>query len=120
MIIRTRGEKETKLAAQFREELADQGVKVFVVPHDVMYFFVTLDNPAADEHEPVNIIVQVMYEIDEWDRVSGFNSCQEAYDYARKLAYYAGLDEDVVDGDVYDDSMNIDKKKLANTTGFYV
>ena len=111
MIIRTRGEKETKLAAQFREEMADQGVKVFVVPHDVMYFYVTYD-------DSVGIVVQAMFQIDELDRVSGFGSCKEAYDYARKLAYYAGLNEGDVEGDVYDDSMNIDKNELAHITGF--
>lgn len=108
MIIKTKNAAETRIAGEFRDNLRDQGGDVYVIPDDVMYFFVTLNNSDAAADEPVELMVQSMYECDELDRVVGFGSCKEAYDYARKCAFYAGLGDDGYEGDVYDNSVGVE------------
>lgn len=108
MIIKTKDAVETRIAGEFRDNLRSQGGDVYVIPKDAMYFFVTVNNPNAESDEPVELMVQSMYECDELDRVVGFGSCKEAYDYARKCAYYAGLDDDGYEGDVYDNSVEVE------------
>lgn len=100
MIIHTSNQTETKFAASLRDLVKGTGIEVHVIPKGVECFFVTLEEL---ENNKCHIVIEVINANDELlDRIVGFDSCKEAYDLAKELAEYCGLDENGHQGDCWD------------------
>lgn len=100
MIIKTANQKETEVAAGLKATLRRLGIEVYVIPYGVNYLWVSIDEFNGENQIYVQATKGDTDEI--LDTTIGFDSCDEAYAYARKIAFEAGLDEDSADGDVWD------------------
>lgn len=104
MIIKTQTPEETKIVRKLRDFVQQAtGERLHLVPFGVESMFVTV-NLTEDQEKITDFVLYLENDsLDigtEVDEVSGFQTPEECWDYARVVAKEAGLSEDCIDSDI--------------------
>jgi hypothetical protein len=74
------------------------GCNTFFIPHGLEDMFITIEEVEGEN----KIVIEMCNGPDLLGMISGFNTVEQAKQYAFKLAKAAGYDESIVDWDIYD------------------
>jgi hypothetical protein len=100
MIIKALSSESNEIARKARnfiQEISKE--RVYLVPHGLDGLFITIDSKSKEL-----TVIADNGTADDLDIVQGFNELEECWDYARIVAKEAGLSENNIDADIFEDN----------------